>query len=285
MKLIDLLDEYNVPYDTSGKDTRDGWAQLTCPQCGGDRYLGLNTNRNYFNCWRCGWLKPGEVLAALTGLSVAQGNVLVGKASQGHDEPTKPHSGRLVLPKGLEPLLTPHRSYLRGRGFNPDELVRLWQLQCTGFTTKLPWRIFIPLTHHSKVVSWTMRKIVDEGQRYHSAPREHEAIDSSGLLFGEDYCRHGIIVHEGPTDVFATGPGAVCTFGLGRISPAQVLRISRYPVRVVCLDNEPGAQQRARDLCNQLEVYPGKTINAVLDAKDAGASNDKELHQLRNLIR
>jgi hypothetical protein len=200
-------------------------------------------------------------------------------------------SGKLILPSGLGKLLTCHKDYLRGRGFNPKTIRDLWRIQGLGREGKrenssyydLTWRIFIPIIYKGQIVSWTTRSLRDDGSRYISASEEEEAIPHKNLLYGEDYATTAISIHEGPTDVWAVGSGATATLGTGW-TPAQVLRMSRYARRVVCFDNQPEAQARARKLCSLLEVFPGETLNVVLDAKDAGSAAPGELKKFRKLL-
>jgi hypothetical protein len=103
------------------------------------------------------------------------------------------------------------------------------------------------------------------------------------LLYGEDYCRDAIVVTEGPTDAWRIGPGAVATFGLA-YSRAQVLRISRYPLRVICFDSEPEAQRQARRMRDELTAFPGETVIVRLDSKDAASAKPKEVRQLREFL-
>jgi hypothetical protein len=200
-------------------------------------------------------------------------------------------SGKLILPTGLGKLLPCHKEYIRGRGFDPKTIRDLWRIQGLGREGKrerseyydLAWRIFIPIIHKGQIVSWTTRSLQSDGSRYISASEEEEAVPHKNLLYGEDYATTAISIHEGPTDAWAVGPAATATLGTGWTS-AQVLRMSRYARRVVCFDNQPEAQQRARKLCSLLEVFPGETYNVVLDAKDAGSASRGELKKFRKLL-
>lgn len=68
------------------------------------------------------------------------------------------------------------------------------------------------------------------------------------------------------------------------VTSAQIARLARYPVRVVCFDNEAGAQRRALALCRELSVFAGTTQNVVLDAADPGSAPPAETRALRRLI-
>lgn len=289
MKFADLLDEHHVPYETEGKYARPGWIQFQCPFCLGGSdpnkpYAGYNIAYNYVNCWRCGNHPVGKTVQLLTGLDWREVKSLIKNIEVDYKAlDLVPKRGKLVLPDGLGPLLPVHRKYLRSRGFDSYELERLWKIQGIGLTSHLSWRIFIPIDHLGQTVSWTTRKAGDSGSRYISARPDQEVINHKEILYGADYCRHVVIIHEGPTDVWRTGPGAVAILGTG-FKPAQIQRLSKFLVRYVCLDSQPEAQARAKRLCDLLCAFPGKTHNVILDADDPGSAKPKEVRQLRRLL-
>jgi len=189
--------------------------------------------------------------------------------------------GKLEMPRGVAPLQYAHHNYLRGRKFKVKKLERLWEIKGIGIAAELSWRIFIPIFYNGTMVSWTTRSIVDKHKdRYVSASPKQESIDHKELLYGEDYCRHSVVLCEGPTDVWRIGPGAVCSFGT-TYSRSQVLKLSQYPVRVICYDDEPEAQHRADELCNLLAPFDGDTFKVTLNAKDPGEALEEEIEELR----
>ncbi len=168
---------------------------------------------------------------------------------------------------------------------NPGALESIWHVQGITLSRKVPWRLFIPIEMNGFTVSWTTRSISDTTvPRYINATPKEEKLNPKSLLFGEDHVTHGVIVVEGPFDVFKIGKGAVATMGVG-YSQKQVARIAKYPLRVICFDNEREAQARAERLCRDLEVFQGETIKVNLSSKDPGSASDKELEKLRRLIR
>jgi hypothetical protein len=297
MNLTDILDEFRVRYFRHGEDkaVRLGWIGMHCPYC--DRpeeknYLGWHLEKHFFTCWSCGYVKAPETLSLLIGKSVGACLRLLGglpRAPRWDDggDNGHPRRGRYTPPHlSLLPLeFSPaHRKYVRQRGFDPEELVRLWQVSAIAIAPKIQWRLFIPVIWHNEYVSWTTRTIGDKEPRYISAAPQQETIPHKHVLYGGDFVRHAVIVHEGPLDVWATGPGAVATFGVG-FTPEQVLWLSQIPQRFVCFDSEPAAQLRAQQLCDQLAGFPGQTANVLLDAKDPASATAKELEELRGLLR
>jgi len=186
------------------------------------------------------------------------------------------------LPSGLQPLLEPHRAYLKGRGFDPDATAKLWGLRSIGMSGRLQWRIWIPITLDGELVSWTTRSIGRHTfQRYVSARPDEEVVPHKSVLYGADLARHAVIVCEGPTDAWRIGPGGCCLFGLNWTAE-QVTEIGSFPVRAICFDR--GEMSRARRLASELEGWSGETHVVELESGDDPATADpEELAELREL--
>lgn len=283
--LIDILQRYGIPYKEAGSHhhVTQGWVGLDCPKCskGSGRYrLGFNLAKAYLSCWTCGYAPLAWTLCEITGESYPEIKRLLKGIDREERREWKAKLGGLKLPDGLGALQPAHEKYLRKRGFNPDEIARVWGIQGIGFARRLPWRIWIPIHQEGQVVTWTTRSLADDGRRYINARPNEEAVPIKQTLYGEDHCRHAAIVVEGPTDAWRIGPGAVATFGVVA-SKAQVQKIARFPIRTVCFDKEPAAQRTARRLCRDLAGFPGETHNVILDADDPGSAGQDEVNNLR----
>ena len=289
MKLDNLLQRLNVPFVSEGHyHCKAGWLQSDCPFCGRNTnkyHMGWNLRNNYVHCWKCGHHKLNTTLVEYTGLSYAEINAFIKELSNSnlfHNDIKT--TGKLELPSGLCDLQEPHRKYLKKRRYDPDKLINDWSIKGIGIHSYLAWRIFIPIDYKQNTVSWTTRSLKDKAKvRYMSASSKQEAINHKHVLYGEDYCGHAVIVHEGAFDAWRTGHGAVATCGVGFTRP-QVLKLSKYPIRVICFDNDPAAQTRADELCSLLEPFKGETYNVQLSAKDASEASDKEIKQLRRFL-
>lgn len=288
MQITEVLSKLRIPYRVPGTHThaRAGWVQIDCPYCSprSDRFrMGINLDKGYCNCWMCGGRRLIAVLGELTRLSGAECKSIISQVRWKHtkQDQTEATNRRLQVPAGVGPLLGAHRRYLRGRGFDPDEVQRLWQVQGIGLAAKLGWRLFIPIVQFGETVSWTTRSIGSGSARYLSASPEQELISMKRVLYGEDYARHSIVVCEGPIDVWAIGPGAVGTLGVS-YTRDQVTRIGQYLVRVICFDSEPAAQRRARRLATELTVFAGETHVVELETGgDAAEASRSEIADLR----
>lgn len=291
LTIQELLEQNGISTAEPGnKHFREGWLNIECPFCekgSGNSHLGINTTFNYSNCYRCGpkslWKVFSEILPERIKRDLRG---LIGELrNEAYFERSGQERGILRLPDGLEKLSGPHKRYLKRRGLNYREVEKLWHIQGIAENgLHLSWRIFIPVESNGKVISWTTRALgKDVEPRYRACPVAHEAQPVKSVLFGEDYAGSSIIIHEGAFDVFTVGPGAVATMGTG-YSRMQLLRMSAYPRRFVCFDNEPQAQLRARKLCRELESFPGQTENIEVDAKDMNEASEKEIRLIRKLI-
>jgi len=288
MIFTELLNQLNIPYKTEGHHhCRPGWVQIDCPFCGKDSrkwHMGYSIQNHFFNCWRCGSHSAIDTLMELTSLSYRECNKLLSQIDNSYlikEKIFKP-KGKVIIPKGVRDLLPAHKKYLRQRGFNPDLIAELWGIKGIGISSKLNWRIFIPIFYQNKIVSWTTRSISNHRNvtRYINASKKEESIPHKSLLYGEQYAQHSIVITEGPFDVWRIGPGAVATLGLN-YSQAQLSKIIQYPIRAICFDNQPVAQKKAKELLDNLSVFPGESYNIVLDSKDAAEASKREIERIR----
>jgi len=290
MTFQELLEQLHIPTAPSGHHhTRQGWIQIDCPFCARDSHkwhMGYSIEGNFTNCWRCGSHSVFETIQAYDASREAYILIQQLKKIKPTKKPTKA-IGKFQKPLNLQrrPCLA-HKKYLKKRGFDYKEIQALWKIQYVGIGSSLRWRIWMPIYYQAQIVSWTSRSIGERtpGPRYISAKPTQESLQHQTLLYGEDYCRHAIVIVEGPCDVWNIGPGAVATFGTN-MSSEQVLKMTAYPVRAVCFDPEPEAQKKARELRDRLSVYPGETMWIELpEGKDPGNLNRKEVNKIRKAV-
>jgi hypothetical protein len=289
MNIQDILDSLGIDYKAHGEHhhTTVGRIQTDCPRCTPDHKhyrLGWNLANGYASCWSCGHISIHWALYQLSGLHYEVINNLLRDITP--NSKLDHAIGRLEIPKGVGPLLKPHIDYIKSRGFDPTEVQRVWGVQGIGMTARLPWRLFIPISHNGKTVSWTTRSISNETEmRYIAAGAEQESMSRQDLLYGQEHARHAVVCCEGPIDVWRIGHGAVATLGTS-YSKGQVNKLSRYLKRIIVFDAEDNAQRRARELCHELEAFSGKTMNVVLETgKDPAEAKQREINQIRRLLK
>ena len=282
MTLSELLDELNIPYREYGQHhhVTEDFIGVDCPQCspGSDKFmLGICKSNWYCSCWQCGYIPLRSALYEITGSYKLK--YLLKDVNFSYHKEFKP-TGKLKLPYGIEELKPVHKNYLVKRSFSPEKIKKVWNLQGIGVAPHYQWSLFIPIFYKQKMVSWLTRTLKDEGRRYYVSPPECESMNHKEILYGSDMVKHSVIITEGPFDAMKIGPGGVCTFGLS-YTRQQVLEAKKYLIRCVCFDNEPVAQNKAKELCKLLEVFPGKTYRIEIDAKDPGSASEKELNLIR----
>ena len=288
MTIQEALTQCRIDFVESGHHhSRPGWLQIArCPFCGSDKYhLGFNIAHSYSSCWKCGHHSAWSLYVALEfPRHIARELFRSRKDYELQEFRDARTRTKLVEPNGRGPLKATHRNYLKGRGLDPDEIAKLWQVEGIGIAARLSWRLYIPILLHGKKVSWTTRAVGTEvEQRYVSASAEEEAVNHKEVVYGLDYVRGSALIVEGPTDVWNIGPGAVGLFGLA-YSTAQVRALSLIPRRFVCFDNSKDAQQRARALASDLACFPGTTQIVELDAEDPGSASKEEVDSVRKCL-
>lgn len=294
MNIIDIFRQYAVPFREHGQhhhSTR-GWIQIDCPSCSkgrGSFRLGFNIKNKYFNCFSCGPARLIDTLMEVCGLNFAEVKQLL----DDYDpllltDTSKPivRKNLVTLPKNLGKLQAPHLAYLKGRGLDVKRIKKLWGIKGIGLSSYLQWRIFIPVIYDGEIISWTTRSISDDvDKRYIAASMEDEKLPGKSVLYGEDYCKDSAIIVEGPIDAWKIGPGAVATLGTD-FTQSQLLRMTNYSKRIICMDAAPEGQVAAQKLMAFLLPFPGRTINVVLEtAKDPGKAKPSEIRELRAMLR
>lgn len=285
MNVRELLRDLRIVFKEHGESPHvtDGWVGIICPFCGvgTSKYgMGIHLRSLVATCWKCGSHRLGSVLAAATDRPVREILKLLPDVDRVVSRAESP-VGQYQEPPEVGPLTWAHENYLRGRGFDPDAVVAEWGIKAIGRYSNLRWRLFLPVYRHGEPLSWTTRTIGRAEPRYLAAKPHQEARPLKSLLYGLDKVRHAVIVTEGPFDAIRIGPGAVATFGVS-YSRAQVAALAEIPVRVVCFDNGRLAQQRASQLADLLEPFPGTTSVARLSGKDPASAPEEEICELRS---
>lgn len=288
----DILNDLNIPFRETGQDSlvTRGWVGIKCPMpgCGqGGKFgRGIHVQTLKTSCWKCGSARLGDVLCAASGRPMRDVLILLSGIAPDYAtiaQDAKSPIGRYEPPPGVGKLLPAHRRYLERRGFDPDQVHEQWGVQGIGAEKWLPWRLYIPVRDNlGRDQSWTTRAVGSKvTQRYMSAPPTRESKPLKSLIFGEHLARHAVVITEGCFGAMRIGPGGVATLGL-TFTRAQVSRLSRFPVRVCCFDNEPAAQRRARALAAELEIFPGETFVVCLSGPDPDTSPLGEIEELRS---
>lgn len=274
VSIVEVYRQHRIEYEIRG----DEWINTRCPHCGGTRLkLGFHLPSGPFFCWQCNSHSVPLTLAALLGVSEGEARAVArglpgarggDRASRRDREATRAVHAALERPRyrrppGVGPLRARHRSYLEGRGFDPDRLAAEWGVASTGPASYLDdvdysHRILVPVVWGGAEVSFQARAVGSGAGRakYLSCQPSREAVPHKSILYGRQSAwsgRTGIVV-EGVADAWRLGPLAFAVFGVA-FSRDQVREIARHFDRVVVIfDGERVAQSRAHRLRDALAV-------------------------------
>jgi DNA primase len=191
------------------------------------------------------------------------------------------------FPSNTVPLLPSHKQYLEGRGFDPDLIERLWDVQSTGPISHLDktdyrHRLIIPYFWDNSIVSFQSRDVTDKHMaRYMACPSDRELIPHKSILYGKqsEWGDTGICV-EGPTDVWRFGVKSFAVSGI-KYTSIQVREIAkRFKQIIIIFDPEVQAIIQAYKLSKSLNMRNVETIMIKLDKADPGEMSQKEANYL-----
>ena len=193
-------------------------------------------------------------------------------------------------------------AYLRTRGFDLVELVRLWDVRyVSGWSqTRAANRILIPVyrprlqfgtteLEDTVVAGWQARFIGDAGPR---TPKYMfpDGFQKAKILYGLPQARQtmgAVILCEGPTDVWRVGPGAIASFGLHVSRDQLLLLVHHFQGRPIVILPDSGAADAARSTADKLRAIRsvGGSDNRVVVAElpasrdDPGDCSGEEIRQ------
>ncbi len=306
MDILDIYRQHSIHFATEGdRHTSRGWVNVHCPFCTGSPglHLGFNLEKKFWVCWRCGWHNPIEALTTLCQINEREARRLYYdelKAASGAAAPIareRQSPVRLSLykrPSDVAPLRAPHKRYLAGRDFDPDEIAAEWGVVSTGPVSSLDHidyrhRILVPIMWDGREVSFQCRDVTGKSDvKYKACPPDREMVHHKHILYGrqDQWTRAGIAV-EGVTDVWRLGPHAFALFGI-QFKTEQVMVIAKHfdRVGVVFDGGDRAAQKQARKLCAQLDaVGVDAFVTKLGDGVDPGSlSDDDAAHLVRQIV-
>lgn len=299
-----LFRDYGISYQTEGhKHCRPGWVNTACPFCSGNPglHLGYCIDKNdelrgRFVCWRCGGKSTTWALKALLSVSYREAEETEKRYSKLSVFSPRTVSAKarrrpktVDPPQSLLPLTKKHRKYLKERKFNPEKLIRLWDIGSIGHEGGIyKFRMFIPVYFNGKLVSFQCRSLSSDNKnlKYLACEKELEVIEHKHLLYGYDQVPgNTIVIVEGVTDVWRLGPGAVATFGI-KYKVEQIELMKQFSTRYILYDSDPQAIKQAKKLESYLSQFSGTTERLEPFSGDPGDFDQKEANKLmKQLLR
>ena len=292
MNIIQLYQDYNIPFQTEGhKHCHPGWVHTECPFCVGNPglHLGAPLDGNVYVCWRCGRHSIVEGIAKL--LKISKGEAYHITQQYGGRVPRKAiikpiGTKKFKYPSNTEDLLPQHAKYLASRNFDPEIIAQEWGIKSLGPVCLLNGiqynhRILAPIFWDGNVVSFQTRDATGRSAtKYMACPINRESKHHKHILYGqqEKWTRRGICV-EGITDVWRLSPAAFATFGI-EFTRQQVREIKNHFDEVfVIFDDEPQAVRQALKLVAELR-FRGVRAQRVPIAGDPGGMSQADADSL-----
>jgi DNA primase len=179
------------------------------------------------------------------------------------------------------------RRYLEERGFNPNQLISEYDIMDGGNAGTYAWSVIIPIIMNGRVVSFTSRSIRTEKPdhpertRYKMCPDSLALMPRNNLLYNVDSVSRGVIICEGPTDVWRIGRGCVATFGT-KFSSGQIDLLRRIGVQRAFIMYDPEAEAVGEMLAASLKPFCSHVEVIYLDDdRDPGDLSAEEAQQIR----
>lgn len=290
--ILSFLDDRDIEYQTSGKNVSKGWANISCIFCGeNSNHLGISSTGG-FHCWVCG--KDGsfpELVMEIDQCSFYSAIKILEPYKldfvEEKEEP-KPTVSHIEFPKGMEPLTGLHRKYLIYRGFDPDELVKEYDLRaCLHLGGDFAYRIIIPVVVNEQIVTFTSRDITNrltkKQSKYKHLSNDKSILPIKDCLYNIDSVKDKCIIVEGVSDVWRIGAGSVALFGTEyTIRQLKLLFDKEIKEAYVMFDSD--ATKKAYRLGNILSTFVPKVELLVVSDGDPAEMSIPEAIKLRKEI-
>jgi len=291
MSIEKLLQDYNIPTSTGGKNWQQGWIQTNCCFCSDSGFhLGFNIKGNYCNCWKCGSHQIENAIMQLLGIKWYEAKELL-KQYSGADTGTvaikkKASAKEIELPAGCHIIQQRHKQYLFKRNFNHYKIVSEWGIMGTGPIGPYKFRIIIPIYFDGKLVSYQGRDITGKSDlRYKACETEKEVIHHKHIVYGIDHVKNRkAVIVEGVFDVWRLGYGAVSTFGT-EVTNEQVLLLANRLDKAYIAFDDTEAESKAELLGNRLIALGVDVELITIDADDPAELSDIQAGRVMKLIR
>ena len=209
-------------------------------------------------------------------------------------EPQKTIKATATIPELPGPIVTlnqldpnhPANVYIRQRGYDPNELAKLWSVGICEHPEKnfnVKTRIIIPVYMLNELKGWQARFIGERNWQMCQVPKYlfMPGFKKTECLYNYDEALiyDTVIVVEGVTDVWSVGPQAVALFGKKASKQQQWLLTQNWQNIVVMLD--PDAKEESIELAKNLRTHGKKVANIMLpDGMDAGSMSRDYLWEI-----
>lgn len=305
--LESLLDDYAIPYITSGKNASADWVNINCTGVGDCDYdenftMGIHRGMHTAHCWYCSQSYSAYRVATSLGIPYSVWKEVMEEQDDDWGYVSYEKSREEFIPEeevgvgvpGGE-LAEEHTTYLESRGFDVEFLKKHYHIKGTlnyPDDYKKGYRIFFPITYKNVVISFVGRSYLpDARNKYMCCDKGLEILNHKFSLFNVDKAvGDRVIVVEGPLDCIKLVQGSnrfdiVATFGTStKPEQLQLLR-ERYKEVIILYDPEGAAQAHAKEIVSYLHSYgvKAKSLN-LKTVEDPGALDLETAKKLVNYL-
>ena len=298
MELIEFLESNNIEYWQGGKNVSSGYINIQCVFCDDtSNHLGINKKSLKCNCWKCGSHTFVDLVMEIKSCSLKDAKEIFKSISKGdfyEENIVEKTDLTLKFPKNATKIFPKqHLKYLKKRGFNPNRIIRDFDLYACGFDNQdYKFRIIIPIYQMGKMVSFTTRDITGRADiPYKTAKPSESLIRPKECIFNIDTIRPGkdLILTEGPFDVMKFGQGAICFLGV-KLTDERILQLSNKMIDrlFIIYDNDPmtkTGQKSSKRIFEVLKFHIRKIVVVSLNKhKDLGQMSFDEIQELKRSL-
>ena len=252
-----------------------------CPYCGRELKFGINLTLNRCNCFRCGehpsaidlvmYLEHLDTYAEVVRLLEREeftGYTFKEEAVELKSKNTLYlPDGFKLLNQGDSTLARSARSYIKKRGFDPNELSKAgW-----GYGTKGKYfgYLIIPFHENGTLVYFNARLFIGNGPRYNNPDSTESGLGKSFIIYNKDalYMYKSVYICEGAINAQTMGERGIASGGKA-ISRYQINEIIKSPVERITILFDSDAKDQAIDLGLKLVQYKKVRVVLFKDEKD-----------------
>lgn len=274
-------------------DYRHGWMKSRCPYCGKDLKFGINLSLNRCNCFRCGehpstidlvmYLEHldtyTEVIKVLEQEEFSGYTFKEEVLELKEKKPLYLPEGFKLLNQGTSLLAKSARSYVKCRGFDPEELSKMgW-----GYGTKDKYfgYLIIPFHEKGELVYFNARLFIGNGPRYNNPDTTDSGLGKSFIIYNKDALEmyKAVFLCEGAINAQTMGEKGIASGGKA-ISRYQINEIIKSPVERIIILFDPDAKGDAIDLALKLVTYKKVKVVFLPEGKDCNDLGRKEVLKL-----
>lgn len=187
--------------------------------------------------------------------------------------------GFKLLNQGTSLLAKSARSYVKRRGFNPEELSKMgW-----GYGTKDKYfgYLIIPFHEKGELVYFNARLFIGNGPRYNNPDTTDSGLGKSFIIYNKDALEmyKAVFLCEGAINAQTMGEKGIASGGKA-ISRYQINEIIKSPVERIIILFDPDAKGDAIDLALKLVTYKKVKVVFLPEGKDCNDLGRKEVLKL-----